>query len=291
MNKELVRGMVTVVVPAYNEPALPAVVSDVRSELERLDRPFEIIVVDDGSTLPTSDEIACDEKVRVIRRHVNRGYGASVKEGIAAARGEVVLALDGDGQHCPGDIGAFLSAMDDGRDAALGKRQGLMHSRFWRMPGKWLLRGLAQYLVWRRIPDLNCGFRAFRTELIRRYMHLCPDGFSFSTTSTLVLLSQRMDVAWVPLTVEQRLGRSTVGLTDGLLALLGLLRIIMMFNPLRVLLPPSALLLTAGVGFLVYDISQINIAPGTILLLLGGIMLFFFGLLADQVAAIRRDMS
>lgn len=291
MTEQQQPGMVSIVIPAYNEPALPGVVADVQAELERLGRPYEIIVIDDGSAEPTVDGIPDDPHIRVIRRKINRGYGASLKEGIRSARGDIVLTMDSDGQHRPEHLQTFLAAMDDGRDAALGHRQKLLHSLLWRMPGKWMLRGLAQYLIRQRIPDPNCGFRAFRTEFIRAHCHLCPDGFSFSTTSTLILLSQRMDVAWIPVDVGGREGKSTVRIGDGFLAMLGVLRIIMLFNPLRVLLPPSIVLSLAGTASLVRDITRVDITQGTVLLLLGGMLLFSLGLLADQVAAIRRGMS
>lgn len=290
MDEQLVDGMVSVVIPAYNEPALPEVTRKVRAEMDRLGRPYEIVVVDDAGTLDASSQIPTDETVRVLRQPVNRGYGASLKEGILKARGSIVLTLDGDGQHRPEDIGRFLELMDQGADAVLGARRKRLHSHLWRMPGKWLLVGLARFLSRRKIPDINCGFRAFRASLVRRYLPLCCERFSFSTTCALSVLLDDRKVVFLPLDVETREGRSTVAPRDGFVALLSVLQIIMLFAPLRLLLPPSLVLLAGGVGLLIYDVVTVNIRQGTILLWIAALMMFFFGLLADQIAAIRRKL-
>lgn len=291
MDRKLVEGMISLIIPAYNEPALASVVQAVRAELERLERNYEIIVIDDGSTLGSADEIRTDERVIVHRHVTNRGYGACLKQGIHLAQGQTVLTMDADGQHRPGNIHEFLKAMDQGADLAMGSRQKLIHSNLWRMPGKWLLQHVTSFLLRRRISDLNCGFRAFQTELIRRHMHLCPNGFSFSLTSTLIFVFERYNVVFIPLDVEQRIGQSSVRIADGFATLVNIFRIIMLFDPLRVLLPPSAFCMTLGMASLIFDCISFNIRQATILLLIGGMLFFFFGLLADQVASLRREMS
>ncbi len=290
MSGRLIDGKVSVVIPAYNEPALPRVVQEVRDEMDRLGRPYEILIIDDASSLDSADEIAQDETVRVYRQPVNRGYGASLKEGILLASGEVVVTFDGDGQHRPSDIGRFLEEMDLGADAVLGARQKHLHSHLWRMPGKWLLKGISQYLSRRKIPDINCGFRAFRTELIRQYLPVCCERFSFSTTSALALLLDDSKVLFLKLDVAGRQGRSTVAPRDGLVALLSVVQVIMMFAPLRVLFPPSLILLSLGTIMLTLDIIRLDITQATILLLSNGLLLFFFGLIGDQIAAVRRRL-
>jgi len=289
-DSELVESMVSVLMPTYNEPALPRVVASVRAEMERLGRPYEILIIDDASTLDSASEVACDQKVRVIRQPINGGYGASLKEGIRRAAGQFVLTMDSDDQHKPDSIADLLGDVDRGAEAALGCRTKRFHSRLWRMPGKWLLLGLARYLSRRRIPDINCGFRAFRTAKVRRYLGLCCERFSFSTTCALCCLLDGLKVTFVPTEVQHREGKSAVRPRDGFAALLSVLQIIMLFAPLRVLMPPSLLLLLAGTVSLVRDVIAINITQATILLLVGGLMFFFFGLLADQIAAIRRRL-
>lgn len=281
--------MVSILIPAYNEPHLPAVVAGVRAEMARLGRSYEIIIIDDGSPEPV--DVPPGEDLQVHRHHVNRGYGASLKQGVMMARGEMVLMMDSDGQHRTENIASFLEYMDRGCEAVLGSRQKVIHSHLWRMPGKWLIRCIAGFLVGRKIPDPNCGFRAVRTDLMRKYSRICPNGFSFSTTTTLILVSEKRDVMFLPLDVAPRVGKSTVRVHDGFKTMLGLLRTIMLFAPLRVLLPPSLLLLALGTVSLVRDIIYIDITQGSLLLLISGVMVFFFALVADQIASFRREMT
>ena len=192
---------VTVIIPAYNEArAIHAVVTD----LVEADLPFvaEIIIIDDGSTDETG-RLAQAAGARLIRHRQNRGYGAALKSGIRAAQTEFVLTYDADGQHRPDQL-TTLWAAHEAADMVVGARQALLHSPLWRMPGKWLLNLLANYLMRRRIPDLNSGLRLLRREVINRYLHLCPNGFSFSTTSTLALLNRGYDVVFTPITVAPR---------------------------------------------------------------------------------------
>lgn len=214
----------------------------------------------------------------------------SLKEGIREAHGEIVVTMDGDGQHDPADLGSFIKLMDKQADAVIGCRRKRFHSSWWRMPGKLLLLGLARYLSCRRIPDINCGYRAFRTDIVRHYLPLCSERFSFSTTAMLCVLLDSRKVVFLPLDVEQREGSSTVRPRDGFAALLSVLHIIMLFAPLRVLLPPALLLLALGSVSLVRDIVRIDVTQGTILLLIGGMLIFSFALLADQISAIRRKL-
>ena len=137
-------------------------------------------LVDDGSADDTA-RIAEAAGARVLRQTRNRGYGAALQRGIRAAATDYVMTLDADGQHRVEDA-LRLWARIGHDDMVVGERTRLVHSPLWRMPGKWVLGWTARRLVGRPIPDLNCGLRVMRTEVARRYLHICPDGFSFSTT-------------------------------------------------------------------------------------------------------------
>ncbi|MCB0014005.1 MAG: glycosyltransferase family 2 protein, partial [Anaerolineales bacterium] len=235
---------VTVIIPAFNEAAS---ISTVVSDLVGAALPFiaEIIVIDDGSSDETG-RLAEIAGARLVRHRQNRGYGAALKSGIRAAQTEFVLTYDADGQHRPDQLAALWTA-HEAADMVVGARQALLHSPLWRMPGKWLLNLMANYLMRRRIPDLNSGLRLMRREVISRYLHLCPNGFSFSTTSTLALLSRGYDVLFTPITVAPRTGRSTVSLRAGLDTIVLILRIAALFEPLRIFVPASLLSGLAGV--------------------------------------------
>ena len=278
----------TVLIPAYNaESTIEGVLHGVMSAL----RGCEIIVIDDGSTDRTAETVQRFEGVKLVSHSTNRGYGAALKTGIRVATGDILITLDADGQHDPAGIPDLLSALE-GFDMASGARQQLIHSPMWRMPGKWAIHLLANWLSSRRIPDLNCGLRAFRKDIVSKYAHLCPNGFSFSTTITLVLINRGYAVTFVPVNVQRRQGtaRSTVSLATGFGTILLILRLMTLLNPMRVFLPISLLLLLSGATWgMRYVLLGQGLSIGALLLILSSLLLFGFALIADQVAELRKE--
>lgn len=278
----------SIVIPAYNEETCIAqTVRDLQNELTGIT--YEIIVVDDGSSDNTA-EAARNAGATVFSRVSNRGYGAALKLGIRQARHPWVLLMDSDGQHKAADARRLYERMQQGHDMVIGARDKQSFQYASRMPGKKLLQWVAAYLVGEKPDDVNSGLRIFRREDALKYLSILPNGFSFTTTITLAMLKDGCDVAWVPIQVEARQGRaSTVRVKDGLSTLMLIMRIAMLFNPLKVYLPMSAALFGLGFAYAVYDIVRaFNIPDGAVLLMVAAIIVFFFGILADQLAAIRR---
>ncbi len=284
----------SVIIPCFNEgQAIARVVHDLKDFLDQqANGLFEIIVVDDGSTDNTPVVLQDVPGIRVHRHPVNRGYGASIKTGIRLAAGQFVATYDGDGQHNPADLWRLCQKIQQ-EDWALvvGARTKLLHSSLWRMPGKWALGWLANFLSRTKIPDLNSGLRVFRREVISRYLHLCAERFSFSTTSTLIVMNRGYAVAYEPIQVNSRQGKSTVSLMTGYETFLLILRVVLMFDPLRVFVPASLLLVISGIllGIYPYFILKKGLTTGSLLVILAGILVFFFGLLADQISALRKE--
>jgi len=284
------RRTITVVIPAFNEedgigPTLEAVKALMPATVT------ELIVVDDGSTDRTA-EVAAAAGVRVLRHANNRGYGASLKTAIHAATGDYVLTMDADGQHRIEDVAKLCHqiAGPDAPECVIGQRVKKLHSPLWRMPGKWLLTRMAQFLIRRKIPDLNSGLRIIRRDVALRYMRICPQGFSFSTTITMALMSRGYDVRFVPIAVEKRVGKSTVTAGTGFQTILLVLRLATLFNPLRIFLPISAASVTVGVAWSVpYVMDRQGVTVGSMLAILTGVLLFALGLICDQVAQMRLE--
>ena len=187
----------------------------------------------------------------MIRHRHNKGYGAALKAGIRAAAREIVVTFDADGQFDTNDITKLVDALEES-DMAVGVRPQGAGSPTIRKPGKWLLSRTANYLAETRIPDLNCGFRALRVETAKRFLNLLPNGFSFTTTITLAMFKEGYNVAYLPIVVHPRTaGKSSVRVADGFNTLLLIIRIIALFDPLKVFLPTSALLflLEFSIGF------------------------------------------
>jgi glycosyltransferase involved in cell wall biosynthesis len=279
---------VSVVIPAFNEAhAIGETIDELRAALERLSLDHEIIVVDDGSSDGTG-EAASRAGCKVIRHRANRGYGASLKTGIKESCKAVVLFYDADGQFDPADLEALLKGLE-GADMAAGVRGKDSHRPLRRRPGKWVLGVVADYLAHTRIPDLNCGYRAVRREAIAPYLHLLPDGFSASTTTTILFLKKGMSVEWVPVTIRKTKTKSSVRIfRDGFDTVLLVLRLITLFDPLRIYLSASALFAVTAVFWGGrYVLKGKGLSSGSLFLLVSAALIFFFGLLADQVSALR----
>jgi len=281
---------VTVVIPAFDEEeAIGPTLDDVLGAVQQSALGYEVLVVDDGSSDATAAR-AERPGVRVIRHRHNRGYGAALKSGTVAARGRVVLFYDADNQFDPADIERVVSELESA-DAVLGARTAGSHAPFSRKGGKKLLGWLANYLSRTRIPDLNCGLRAIRRDVLLDYLHLLPNGFSASTTTTLVLLKEGHDVKFVPVTVKKRIGHSTVKpLKDGMDTALLVLRLTTLLDPFRVFGPVSAVFLVLGIIRGAYYLRLGGgLSMASLFLLVTAVLIFFFGLLADQVASLRRE--
>jgi glycosyltransferase involved in cell wall biosynthesis len=287
---------VSIIIPAYNEQDS---IGPVLKALDHWRDRAEVIVVDDGSTDRTA-EIAEREGIRVLRHRRNKGYGAALKTGLRAASGDVVVMMDADSEHSAGQIALLLDCFDD-NDMVVGARAKGSHAPLLRRPGKWVLSQVANYLAQTRIPDLNSGFRAVRRDVALRFLHILPNGFSFTTTLTLALFKEGYNVAYVPITTRARVGKSTVNpIRDGLNTVMLIVRVVALFDPLKVFLPASLALFLLGaaywIGSILYRSQQpnlmsaaIHIPSGAVILLVSGVIVLMFGILADQISAIRRE--
>jgi hypothetical protein len=277
---------VTVIVPALNEAAaIGQVVRDLTARYPE----YQILVVDDGSADNTG-EIAAAAGAQVIRHEWNQGYGASLRTGCRAAHGDIVVCFDGDGQHDPNDVQRLVGEIGP-HDMAVGTRSRESYEPLIRRPGKALLVAFANFLAGVKIPDVNSGFRAFKRDVILRYLHLMPTGFSFSTTSTFAMLKSGRPVKWVPIKVRRRIGTSSVSQSrHGLQALLLMVRLTTLFEPLKVFLPVSGVFMLVAIGFLIANLCAGRAVPQTsVIMSVSSILVFLMGLVMDQVAALRRE--
>lgn len=281
---------VSVVIPAYQEEEMVGEVAGRVLEVMRASRySFELLVINDGSGDQTAARAAA-AGATVISHPYNMGYGAALKTGVRNARGRTVVFMDADGQHTAEDV---VRLMDERErfDMVVGARKGTAGSPLWRKPGKKLLGWIVNNLTGRRIPDINSGIRALDRNMALRILPIMPNTFSFSTTSTIAAFRGGYRVQYIPINILHRAvkGKSTVTGADGLRTLLLIIRVVTLFAPLRVFIPVSALTFLLGAGFIGHSYWTVGEASlKGIVVLLASLLFFLFGILVDQVTAIRR---
>lgn len=277
---------ISVVIPALNEePVIGKIVSRIRE----LHPDFEVIVVDDGSTDRTV-ETAERAGARVVRHPYNIGNGAAVKTGIRRASGDLVVVMDGDGQHDPADISGLLAEAKQ-YDLVVGARTGKDQASLGRRLANWCYNRLASYVGKFPVEDLTSGFRVFRTKTVLNYLYLFPNTFSYPTTSTLAYLRSGLTIHYLPINVGIRTGKSKIKpFQDGSRFLLIIIRIATLFSPLRIFLPLSLFSLGLGLGYYVYTYSAFHrFTNMSALLMSTGIMIFLMGLISEQITQMRFD--
>lgn len=281
---------VTIVIPAFNEAqGISKVISDVRATMEKTSYTYEILVVDDGSKDGTG-AMAEEAGARVIRHQENRGSGASRKTGIKAARGRLIVMIDGDGTYPAEPIPYMLSLLKDYSQVIGARKVEKGTHRFLRTIAKEAIRRLAVLLVRRPIPDLNSGLRAFRKEDIMQFMHLIPDGFSCVSTMTLAFMSNNLAVKFIPIDYFSRLGKSKFHpIKDTYRYILTVLRIITYFAPLNVFMPVAIGLCILGTLKGILDLLFTGtLQESDIILIVTGVIIGTLGLLADLIVAYGR---
>lgn len=277
---------VSVVIPAFNEAG------GIGPTLEQLSRSLpdaEIIVVDDGSSDGTAELVKRYTSVTLIKHDFNWGYGGALKTGMANAGRPLVAWFDADNEHRVSDLVSMIDSIRDGRFAAvIGQRTSGGASAV-RGIGKAVILLLARSLGFRGGRDMNCGLRVFRTEVISRYLPLLPNGYSASTTSLLVMLERGYPIGYHPVELGPRIGTSKVTLRAGFASLLLVMRVIMMFAPMRIFLPVAMALFGSGMIYSVIlaTLSGEGFPAFGIFLLLAGLMTGMLGLIADQLSQMR----
>lgn len=280
----------SIIIPAYNEEkSIGPTIDNLKKFLTANNLEAEIIAVNDGSADKTGKIISSIPGVKVINNASNKGYGVSLKNGVKNSNYDWVLFYDADGQHNTDSILEMLKETANA-DMVVGKREGYKGPAV-RQPGKKMLKFVAEYLTGQKIPDINSGLRLVKKEYFNQFVHLLPNGFSLSTTITMSFLSAGLNIAYIPIKISERTGgKSTVRqVRHGSHTLLLIFRIIMLFNPLKIFFPISAVMAILTLLFLIWDIIAFDISGTTIILFITTVFVFCFGLLADQISYIRRE--
>ena len=252
---------------------------------------YEILVVDDGSTDGGLTELREMEGIRLVAFEQNRGSGAARRAGTVLAQGDIVVWTDADMTY-PNDLIPELVDLLPGWDMVVGTRKTECGShKLTRVPIKWAIRMLASFLTMTRIPDLNSGYRAFRRVVAGQYLHLLPTGFSCVTTLTMSFLSNGYSVRYTPIDYAPRVGKSKFHWwKDTVRYVRQVLRMVLMWNPLRFFAPIGVTLGGAGLVKLLYDLitKDLRVATNTVTLLLSAAVVLLVAVGADLLVQLNR---
>jgi polyisoprenyl-phosphate glycosyltransferase len=290
----------TIVLPCFNEQ------NHVLAELQRITAAmdasglsYEILAIDDASTDATLSVLREAERsmpsLKVLAFRRNGGSGTARRIGTLRARGEIVVWTDADmtypNERIPELVNLLLT--DPSYDQVVGARTTEEGTHKWlRVPAKWLIRKIAERLSNQKIPDLNSGLRAFRRQVALPYLRLLPPGFSCVTTITLAFLQNQHDVHYVPISYAKRAGTSKFHFVrDAYRYILQVLRMVMYFDPLKVLMPLALWLLLIGIVKAVVDMVRhpFYFPANTILLVMAALLIGSMALLADLIVRSRGD--
>lgn len=295
---EPIQAAISIVIPAYNEEAAVASqITSIREVLRSHGIKHEIIVVDDGSKDATAEK-AIEAGARVLQKPRNQGYGAAIKTGIVAAAYDIIVIIDADGTYPPDQIPHLVSKLETA-DMVVGARTGTdVHIPWVRRPAKWLLGLLANRVSGQSIPDLNSGLRTFRRACVRQYFSILSDKFSFTTTVTLALLADDYRIVYHPINYYRRLGKSKVIPRNFVDFTILVLRMAMLFQPLKIFVPLAFTCSLLGVFKAIADIATVYsrtsvvdistmqqpmLSISAVFLLLGGLHILLIGMVADGV--------
>lgn len=290
MNEKREPATLSIIVPARNESAT---IGDIVSVAKSKYADAEIVVVDDGSSDDTA-RIAEESGASVIRHPVSLGNGASVKTGARAARGEVFVFLDGDGQHDPCEISKLLAKLDQGYDMVVGARDASSHASIGRLFANGVYNRLASWLSGREIRDLTSGFRAVRASLFNRFLYLLPNGFSYPTTITMAFLRSGYPVCYETINVAKRAGNSSHirPLHDGVRFFAIIFKIATLYAPLKIFLPISGLFFMTGLGYYAYTYFNYGrFTNMSLLVFSASVIIFLIGLISEQITALTYSKS
>jgi glycosyltransferase involved in cell wall biosynthesis len=282
--------VLSIILPARNEAAALA---DLLPALRAAQPEAEIIVSDDGSIDRTA-ELCTERGITRVGTPYSMGNGAAIKRGARAARGEILVFMDADGQHDPADIPRLLAKLDEGYDMVVGARGWGDQAGVGRGVANTFYNWLASKMTGHRVADLTSGFRAARAAKFREFIHLLPNGFSYPTTSTMAFFRSAYPVAYVPIRAAERVGTSHIRpLRDGVRFLLIIFKIATLYAPLKLFAPTAIAFFVLGWAYWAWTFLEYHrLSLVSVALWSASVIIFLIGLISEQITSLtyRHDV-
>lgn len=279
------KSKISVIIPVYNEEKI---VGNLVSKIRSLYPDFDVIVIDDGSQDDSAVE-AQKAGATVYSHPYNIGNGAAIKSGIRVAKGDVLVFMDGDGQHNPEDIATLLEYIPE-YDMAVGARSIGDQASLGRALGNKIYNWFASYVAKFSIKDLTSGFRVVKANVARNFLYLLPNTYSYPTTLTLGVLRSGMSLKYVPIKIKKReSGKSNIKMVqDGVRFFMIITRICTLFSPMRVFLPVSFLMFFLGVINYIYTfLTRSRFTNMSVFFFVAAIIIFMMSLISEQICQMR----
>ena len=283
------RPEVSIIIPANNEAQT---IGELINKTKALYPDFEVIVVNDGSTDETG-AVAKDAGAIVYSHPYNIGNGAAIKSGIRIASGEILLFMDGDGQHNPEDIKRLIKWLPD-YDMVVGARPKGHQASWVRALGNKIFNWLASYVSKFAVEDLTSGFRAIKSDVAHNLLYLLPSTYSYPTTLTLGVLRNGKSVKYISIEIQGRQkGKSKIQVfRDGVRFFMIITKICGLYSPLRIFLPVSFMMFCLGLGHYLYTfLTSGRFTNMSALLFTTSVLIFMMGLISEQISQMRFERS
>lgn len=274
----------SLVIPAKNESAsLKHLLPALRDRYDGI----EIIVVDDGSTDNTA-QICHDNGVVLVQHPYSKGNGAAVKNGALKATGEYLIMLDADGQHRPEDIQPVMDNLIQGYDMVVGCRNFSSQASLARGIANSIYNWFASSVTGHTIKDLTSGLRGVKKAQFLRFLPLLPNGFSYPSTITMAFFRSSLDVHYVPIKAERRIGQSHIQpVRDGIRFLLIIFKLTTLYSPLKIFFPIATFQMALGLFY--YSYTYLTAGRFTnmgVTLLISSVIIFLIGLISEQITTL-----
>jgi len=280
---------ISIIIPAKNEAQG---LSKVLPKLSNLYQDSEIIVVNDGSDDNTK-EVCLEHNISVINHPKSMGNGASVKRGAREATGDILVFMDGDGQHDPEHIGVLLNTLHQGYDMVIGARSKEGQANLFRHSANAFYNKFSSWITGQKILDLTSGFRVVRADKFKQFIYLLPNGFSYPTTITMCFMRSGFPITYIPISVHKRLGKSHLKpIKDGIRFLLIIFKVGTLYSPIKIFFPISFFFFLTGFSYYLYTFFAMGRFTNMSALLLSiSVLIFLIGLVSEQITSLLYSKS
>ncbi len=279
----------SIIIPFYNEEKS---IKEVANKLISTFSESKLVFIDDGSTDKSLEYIKKikNKNIKILINEFNSGYGYSIKKGLSEVSSKYVAWFDADGEHDVQDLSSMFYNIQEKKLAMIiGKRNFSVN--YIRKFGKFIIKLFIRFMYNKKISDYNCGLRIFNSKLLNKYKSLLPNGYSASMTSTLIFVYNNYPFGEFEIKQNKirKFGKSNVVINDGFKSIYNAIRVLTLFNPAIFYSKLGIIIILIGSFYSLYKafINNIGIPTLGALIIILGILIIFFGLIADQISNLR----